>query len=237
MTVRRIARAGVALGVFVVVAGAVVRVMTMNAPAAPGLHTAVVPIASDAAYRSGPGNVIRGPVALSLDRGLGPIASGAAGPYSADQVLVGFKRGTSAARQRSIENGAGGIRARRLGIGVSLTVGRGDVSAVIGRLRRDRAVRYAEPDYVMQADGLPNDPGFPLQWGLQNTGQAVDGTAGAAGADEHVAPAWSVTSGSASVVVAVADTGVEYTHPDLAANMWSNSGGWEDVRRGLTASM
>jgi subtilisin family serine protease len=226
---------------------------TSNSPAAPALRKGVVPIASGAADRSGKGNMVnrraargtspvalgispvalgarrvapgRGPVALRLDRGLGPIASNAAGPYSDDLVLVGFKRGVSTSLQRWIEKRVGGIRARRLGLGASLTVRRGEVPAVIRRLKRDRAVRYAEPDYVMQANGLPNDPQFPLQWGLQNTGQSVNGTAGAPGADEHVAPAWGVTTGSSSIVVAVADTGVEYTHPDLAANMWSNPGG------------
>jgi subtilisin family serine protease len=101
----------------------------------------------------------------------------------------------------------------------------GHVPGVIERLKRDPAVRFAEPDYVMQASGVPNDPQFALQWGLQNTGQSVNGTAGTPGADEHVVPAWKVTTGSSSIVIAETDTGVEYTHPDLAANMWSNPGG------------
>lgn len=110
-------------------------------------------------------------------------------------------------------------------MGESLTVPRGEVSAVMRRLKHDPAIRYAEPDYVMQAAGVPNDPQFALQWGLQNTGQPVNGTVGTSGADEDVVPAWSVTTGSSSIVVADADTGVQYTHPDLAANMWSNPGG------------
>jgi thermitase len=183
------------------------------------------------------GNVRKGPVGhlspvgrmglvpARLDRSLGPIVASAAGPYSDDRVLVGFKRGTSAARQRSIENDAGGIRALRLGIGVSLIVPRGDVPSVIRRLKRDPAVRYAEPDYVMQASGVPNDPRFGLQWGIQNTGQSVNGAAGTPGADEHVVPAWNVSTGSSSIVIAETDTGVAYTHPDLAANIWSNPGG------------
>ncbi len=174
---------------------------------------------------TGPGSPNKGPVAPRLDPSLGPIASNAAGPYADDHVLVGFKRGTSASSQSSIENAAGAIRARKLGTGDLLTVQHGDVESVIERLKRDPAVRYAEPDYVMQASGVPNDPQFGLQWGLQNTGQVVDGTAGTAGDDEDVVPAWGVTTGSASIVVAETDTGVEYTHPDLAANMWSNPGG------------
>jgi hypothetical protein len=96
---------------------------------------------------------------------------------------------------------------------------------VIDRLRRYRSVRYAEPDYVLEASGVPNDPSFGLQWGLQNTGQSVGGTSGTAGSDEGVVPAWNVSTGSSSIVVAVTDTGVDYNHPDLAGNMWSNPGG------------
>ena len=119
----------------------------------------------------------------------------------------------------------GVLRVRPAGVAVLLIVRHGAVLRVISRLRRDRAVRYAEPDYVLEAAGVPNDPSFGLQWAEQNTGQSVNGTAGTANADEDAVPAWSVTTGSSSVVVAVTDTGVEYTHPDLAANMWSNPGG------------
>jgi subtilisin family serine protease len=72
---------------------------------------------------------------------------------------------------------------------------------------------------------VPDDSSFGLQWALDNTGQSVNGVAGSAGADEDVLPAWNVTTGSSSVVVAVTDTGVDYSVPDLAANMWSNPGG------------
>jgi subtilisin family serine protease len=239
LTASRIARVGAAFGAFIVGTGAVASVTTTNSPAAPRLHNAVAPIASSASNPSGGGRGLRGsvapsrgPVAPRLDRSLGPIASNAAGPYSDDQVLVGFKRGTSASRRHSIENRVGGIRARRLGVGVFLTVPGGDVPSVIRRLKRDPAVRYAEPNYVMQASGVPNDPQFGLQWGLQNTGQSVNGTAGAPGADEHVVPAWNVTTGSSSIVIADTDTGVEYTHPDLAANIWSNPGGLESCPAG-----
>ncbi len=82
---------------------------------------------------------------------------------------------------------------------------------------------------MLVASGVPNDPSFGLQWALQNTGQTVTGDSGTvtgtAGADEDVVPAWGVTTGSRSVVVAVTDTGVDYNDLDLAANVWSNPGG------------
>ena len=71
----------------------------------------------------------------------------------------------------------------------------------------------------------PNDPSFGQQWGLHNTGQVVNGAKGTAGADINAPAAWGVASDSRSVVVAELDSGVDYQHPDLAANIWSNPGG------------
>jgi subtilisin family serine protease len=65
---------------------------------------------------------------------------------------------------------------------------------------------------------VPNDPQFGSQYYLQNTGQ----TGGTAGADIHAPAAWSVTTGSRAVPVAVVDTGIDYNHPDLYANIWLN---------------
>lgn len=70
-------------------------------------------------------------------------------------------------------------------------------------------------------DNVPNDPHFAEQWALNNVGQ--DG--GKAGADLKALQAWSKTKGSKDVVVAVLDTGVDYTHLDLASNMWVRAAG------------
>jgi subtilisin family serine protease len=98
---------------------------------------------------------------------------------------------------------------------------------LIDELSRDPAVDVAEPNYLRRLSvRLPNDPLFPQLWGLQNTGQAVDGVAGTTGADTKFVPAWSLarTAPSNQVVVAVVDSGVDYTHPDLSASMWTNPG-------------
>ncbi|MCC7017852.1 MAG: S8 family serine peptidase [Rhodospirillales bacterium] len=67
---------------------------------------------------------------------------------------------------------------------------------------------------------VPNDPLFSIQWALENTGQS----GGVPDADIDATDAWDVTTGSASVIVAVLDNGVDYTHPDIAPNMWANGG-------------
>src|SRR5579863_6364759 len=175
--------------------------------------------------RAGALPLLSGAVPVGLDRELGPLHRSGSALYRDGHVLVGFRRGTSRRLERRLERRAGALRVRPAGVAVLLIVRHGAVLRVISRLRRDRAVRYAEPDYVLEAAGVPNDPSFGLQWAEQNTGQSVNGTTGTANADEDAVPAWSVTTGSSSIVVAVTDTGVEYTHPDLAANMWSNPGG------------
>ena len=77
-----------------------------------------------------------------------------------------------------------------------------------------------EPDYLLSIDLTPNDPRYSEQWGLHNTGQ--DG--GTPDADIDAPEAWDITTGSSEIVVAVIDGGIDYTHPDLDANIWMNSG-------------
>jgi subtilisin family serine protease len=90
----------------------------------------------------------------------------------------------------------------------------------LARLRQaGPLLKYAEPDYVVHALMTPNDPSFGLLWGLHNVGQ----TSGTGDADIDAPEAWDVTRGSAAVVVGIIDTGIDYTHPDLAANSWVNT--------------
>lgn len=86
------------------------------------------------------------------------------------------------------------------------------------------------------ASTTPNDPYFSLQWGDQNSGQAIPlqfpahetleaSVKGTPGADDGASSAWSLTTGSASIVIGQVDTGVDYEHPDLAKNIWTNPTG------------
>jgi subtilisin family serine protease len=178
-------------------------------------------------------------------------AQNAPTPFRPGVVLVGFHDGVSAAERLAVERAAGGTLARRLGPAIkreghgraageeylspySVRVPADHELAVVDRLRRSSAVAYAEPDYVLSASATPNDPSFSLQWGDRNTGQAIPvqeisesvGAAanGTPGADDGAYKAWQVATGSRSIVIGETDTGVDYTHPDLAANIWSNPG-------------
>ncbi|MHB8491638.1 MAG: S8 family peptidase, partial [Solirubrobacteraceae bacterium] len=123
---------------------------------------------------------------------------------------------------------------------VEVRVPRGRVLAVVARLQRDPNIAYAEPDWAMHATALPDDPSFGLQWGDQNTGQGVPfqeakeslgaTEKGTPGADDRALKAWEylqATSrevGSRAIVIGETDTGVEYEHPDLKENIWTNPG-------------
>src|SRR6185436_12619632 len=97
-----------------------------------------------------------------------------------------------------------------------------NAAALVALLAARTDVAYVEPNYVVHAFADPNDPSFPQLWGLKNTGQAVNGgVPGLPGADIHASQAWDVSVGSTANVVAVVDTGIDYTHPDLVANVWS----------------
>jgi len=103
-----------------------------------------------------------------------------------------------------------------------------DVSKAVAILSAEPSVEYAEPNYMFYVldDGIPNDPDFVKTWGIHNTGQKdAAGQIGTPGADIRVLPLWQQGfRGSRNIVAAVIDTGIQWDHPDLAANLYSNLG-------------
>src|SRR5690242_18241722 len=103
-----------------------------------------------------------------------------------------------------------------------------DVASTVAQYSALPEVEYAEPNFEIELDAdapafvpvLPRDPRFEDQWALANSGQR----GGKEGADISATRAWAKTTGSDKVVVAVLDSGVDYTHEDLAPNMWTRPG-------------
>lgn len=98
---------------------------------------------------------------------------------------------------------------------------------MIAALEKDPDVEAAEPNYLrhVSAVALPDDPDFFQLWGLKNRGQTFESTTGVSGVDIKFPAAWTLSRqdfGDREVVVAVVDTGLDITHPDLAANVWTN---------------
>ncbi|HWT01541.1 MAG TPA: S8 family serine peptidase [Pyrinomonadaceae bacterium] len=142
---------------------------------------------------------------------------------AAGEVLVKFRKSASASAVANARRNADAELDRKVGgTGVRLLRSRSkDVASLVAELSARADVLYAEPNLVIDVTALPDDARFAELWGLQNLGQNVGGVAGTFGADIGALSAWDLTTGSRSNVVAVVDTGVDYTHPDLAANMWS----------------
>jgi subtilisin family serine protease len=101
----------------------------------------------------------------------------------------------------------------------------GTVADAVRNLSGNSWVEYAEPNYILHANLTPNDTRYGELWGMKNTGQVINTVPGKPGADISAEQAWNVTTGSANVIVGVVDTGVDYNHADLSANIWNNPGG------------
>jgi subtilisin family serine protease len=143
--------------------------------------------------------------------------------YDPSSILVRFRPGAASANNpASIMPGTSngrvfslvpGLRVVKLGQGVG-------VEAALHKFRANPNVLYAEPNGRVQTMQTPSDPSFSSLYGLHNTGQ----TGGTPDADIDAPEAWNITTGNSNTLVAVIDTGIDYTHPDLAANIWTNPG-------------
>ncbi len=148
---------------------------------------------------------------------------GPQGQFISGEVLVAFHAGVPQDRSEAARAELGAttiqtfqeIRLQRWKLPPSMSV-----SDAVRRLATNPGVRYAEPNYVVNALAIPNDPLRNDLWGLHNLGQ----TGGTNDADIDALEAWDVQTGSSSIVVGVVDTGIDYTHEDLAGNIWTNPG-------------
>ncbi len=180
---------------------------------------------------------------LKADRSVAPAPPAATVQYSSNdsepEVLVRFKPGVSLDRIRSIAARNHDFVEDEIesvsGLVAIDDLDNADGEAVAAQyLAMGDLVEYAEANYRIELDdpaqvpvnrdllyrdlpsNQPNDPEFENQWALNNVGQ--DG--GKANADIAALKAWLKSQGSEDVVVAVLDTGVDYSHPDLRTNMW-----------------
>jgi subtilisin family serine protease len=124
-------------------------------------------------------------------------------------ALEGSERQRGVSTLRTFES----IRVRHLKLPEGMTV-----EEALEIYRDDPDVEYAEPNYYRHATVIPDDIFFDNLWGLDNTGQA----GGTVDADIDAPEAWETQTGSSAVVVAVLDTGADWDHEDLSANIWNN---------------
>lgn len=143
----------------------------------------------------------------------------------ADHVIVGLRPGSDEVQLRALVQKCGAeLRGRLYAPSLYLvSFPAKDVNA-LSRLievfnKEAGVLAYAEPDWIVHAvETVPGESGFSQLWAMRNTGQ----TGGTPGADIKATMAWDQGTGSQDVLVGVIDTGVDYTHPDLQANIWTN---------------
>ena len=159
--------------------------------------------------------------ALALSLAVPAVARAAGyGRHDADprfvpgEALVRYAAGTDAGERRELRSAAGVDFEHSLIVSRTQVVTfRGSVGDAIGRLEDQPGVVDAQPNYVYHAlAAAPNDLHFGHLWGLGPTPGA------------GVLPAWDRSRG-AGQVIAIVDTGVDLTHPDLAGNLWTGPGG------------
>ena len=149
---------------------------------------------------------------------------GARPGYVPNQIIVKFKGSTADARRSAIKRSAD-VDATLKNVGpdgsadTQLLQLKGGVSveSAVAELDANPEVAYAEPNYIEHKTYTPTDPAFGNQWGLNNTGQTIDGQPGTPGADIDAVAGWDVEKGNTSpVTVAIIDTGGDLNHPDLS---------------------
>ena len=147
------------------------------------------------------------------------------------EVLVQYRAGaTDAAKQRA-RGRVGAVAIETVSAAAERRDGRGDleltrvppgiaIAAAVRNLEADAAVEFAEPNYIYEHQIISNDPYYTNGnlWGMYGPTTSPSSQFGS-----QAAAAWNIGhTGSGTVYVGVIDEGIQYTHPDLAANIWTN---------------
>lgn len=166
--------------------------------------------------------------------------------FVSGELIVKLKSSDKAFFEKLEENGFTVNRPIKLSYGTLyvLNVGKNkSLKSAMQILKNDPNVIYSEPNYIYeivrpieskttkkveQSEDLtsngPNDPLFGTLWGLSNTGnnEPQASVNGVAGADIKALEAWNITKGEKRIKIAVIDTGIDYNHPDLKDQIWTN---------------
>ena len=142
---------------------------------------------------------------------LGSASRAPAAEYVPGELLVKFKPSVRTATRSSMRQAIGASMVHDLQFisAEHLKVQGMSVEEAVARLKTDPRVEYAEPNYILHADLTPNDPLFAQLYGMQKI---------------HAPNAWDTFTGDPNLLLGVIDTGIDYNHPDLAANAWTNPG-------------
>ncbi len=168
---------------------------------------------------------MRVPLALFVAVIASMVARGATADFVAGEVLVRYRADASVQQIQAIEqvfslivlSDLPHLRLRHYQLPAGL-----DVPEAIDQISVRPGVESVDPNVVQQLEGIPSDPLFQQQWGLHNTGQLVDGTAGSPDADIDWPEAMDLHQALLPITIAIIDTGVALDHPEILANTWLN---------------
>lgn len=142
-----------------------------------------------------------------------------------EHLLVRFNPGTSRETRLALHADIGAVELKRYRHVSELTLVNVPVdrwASALVEYRTTPHVLYVEPDYQIELAVTPNDEFFNYLWGLNNTGSEPPGAGGTPDADIDAVETWDLWTGDPEFRIAVIDTGVDYNHPDLADNIWTN---------------
>ncbi|MFM8926130.1 MAG: S8 family peptidase, partial [Microcystis panniformis] len=169
------------------------------------------------------------PTAAPVTSELKPAATSTIAPHAPNQLIVKFKQGIATAQAAQFHSLFGAVKTQKIkltGAEIWKLSGSLSVDTILAQYGSNPIFEYIEPDYIVTKGTIsplatfPNDPSFNQLWGLHNTGQ----NGGTPDADIDAPEAWDIQTGNPNLVIGVIDTGVDYNHPDLASNIWTNPG-------------
>lgn len=147
--------------------------------------------------------------------------------------IVKVKKGSNFLNQKSLAQIGTVSKVAKTSFGTfaRLETNKGLTDKAFASFASNPEIEYIEPNYIISLEKInageevsrPKDPSFKKQWGMKNDGKNGSiFSSGVAGEDINALRAWSITDGSNDVKIAVIDTGVDYTHPDLKNNIMVN---------------
>jgi len=146
--------------------------------------------------------------------------------YKEGELLVKFKEGTSSVKKSSIAsvNGLKHVKSfTSMDIGLYSVKNKASMKKVLKTLGSDDEIEFVQPNYMYYPADV-SDEHFDKLWGLHNTGKSIGGSVGGNDVDIDAPEAWTITQGAEDIVIAVIDTGIDITHPELEDRMWRNPG-------------